>query len=230
LLKIANQMQPELEQKRGMWDNLPIALWAGVAAFASVAVSVSAATAAPEEDLSALTDWISAIGAVGGGVGTVGAVIVALQLARNQGRQTGEQAQRRQAERVTAWFVPYHGPQDHPHRVYLGLRLQNSSEELIYDLVAQVVGAQGSFRKTAVGDSGERNMEFGALVGNVPPGWRESRINCGGHGMMVRHAIELAFQDAAGRYWLRHGNGRLEQVDKHPLDLYDISRPVGWQN
>jgi hypothetical protein len=73
-------------------------------------------------------------------------------------------------------------------------------------------------------------MEYGALIGNVPPGEINSRINTGGGGMHIRHAIEIAFRDAAGRFWLRHGNGTLEEVTKHPLDLYNIEIPVGWEN
>jgi hypothetical protein len=68
------------------------------------------------------------------------------------------------------------------------------------------------------------------LVGNVPPGEITTRIDNSGGGMHRRFWIELAFQDAAGRFWIRRGNGTLERVDKHPIDLYSIGRPVSWEN
>jgi hypothetical protein len=180
--------------------------------------------------LSEATDWITALGTVGSAFGTVGVVWVSLWLARTQGRQTEEQVKRRQAELVTAWFVPYEGEQDDPHSIHVAVRVRNASDQLIYDLIAEVVTVQGAARRTAVGDSEENNRDLGALMGNVPPGETTTRINSGGSGMFIRHAIELAFRDAAGRYWLRHGDGTLEEVNKHPLDLYDISRPSSWEN
>jgi hypothetical protein len=54
--------------------------------------------------------------------------------------------------------------------------------------------------------------------------------NTGGGGMHKRFGIELAFKDAAGQLWVRQGDGTLKQVKKHPLDLYNISRPVGWES
>jgi hypothetical protein len=176
------------------------------------------------------TDWISALATVGSAFGTVAAVIVALWLAQKQGRQIRRREERYQAERLTAWFVPYEGPQDHPHRVWQRLRLNNSSDQVIYDVIAQIVALQGAFRDTGVGEGDLRNLEFGALVGNLPPGEVTVRINTGGHGMALRHGIELAFKDAAGRYWLRRGNGSLERAAKHPLQLYGISRSALWQD
>ena len=102
--------------------------------------------------------------------------------------------------------------------------------KLFYDVIAEVVTVQGSFRRTAVGENDERNREYGAMIGNVPPGEYTTRINYGGGGMHKRFSIELAFQDAAGRYWLRRGNGKLEKIKKHPVDLYNLSQPVSWEN
>jgi hypothetical protein len=134
------------------------------------------------------------------------------------------------AEHVTAWLIPYDRKQDNPNIVYEGVRLKNATDQVIYDVIAEIVAVQGAGRKTAVGDSEERNREWGALVGNLPPGETTARIGTNGGGMHIRYAVELAFQDATGRFWLRHGNGLLEQVGKHPLDLYGISRPVSWEH
>jgi hypothetical protein len=133
---------------------------------------------------------------------------------------------RQQAEQVTAWFVPMPEEQlDQYPETYVGLYVHNATNQIVYDVVAEVVIA----RSTAVGDDEERNLEYGAMIGNVPPGGFTGHINTGGGAMHRRHLIELAFQDAAGRYWLRRGNGKLERIRKHPLDLFNIPRPVSWQ-
>jgi hypothetical protein len=109
------------------------------------------------------------------------------------------------------------------------LCIRNASDSLIYDLIAEVVSVQGSFRRTAVGDSEETNLSLGARVGTVPPGETRTRISTGGAaGMHKRFAVEFAFVDAAGRRWLRRADGSLDQVEKHPIDLYRLSRPVGF--
>jgi hypothetical protein len=104
-----------------------------------------------------VTDWLTAIG-------TCGAVVVSLGLALKEIRDKRKRDERRQAELVTAWFVPYEGTED--ERYDAGLRVHNASDQLIYDVVAEVLIR----RKTAVNDTEERNIEFGAMVGNVPPG------------------------------------------------------------
>jgi hypothetical protein len=133
---------------------------------------------------------------------------------------------RQQAEHVTAWFVPLPEQyKEHYPETCVGLYVHNASNQMVYDVVAEVVIA----RKTAVGDTEERNIEFGATVGNVPPGGFTGHIDTGGGFLGRRHTIELAFQDADGRYWLRRGNGKLARVRKHPLDLFNIPRPASWQ-
>jgi hypothetical protein len=171
-------------------------------------------------------DWVARLAPAVSAIGTTAAVITSLWLAGRQGRQTSSA----QAEQITAWYTPSEEVvQDRPHRLFTAILVNNASQQLVYDLVAQVVGLQGSFRRTAVGDTNERNREFGALIGNVPPGRYATRIDGSGGGMHRRFGIELAFQDAAGRYWLRQGDGVLKRVKKHPADLYNLSRPISWQ-
>jgi hypothetical protein len=171
-----------------------------------------------ETFMTVVTDWLTAIG-------TCGAVVISLGLTLNELRARRKRAERRQAESVTAWFVPLDNPDEQASTTYTGLRVRNASEQLVYDLVAEVIIG----RQTAVGDDEQPNIEYGALIGNVPPGEFTGRINTGGGVMARRHMIEFAFQDASGRYWLRHTDGTLEQVKKHPIDLFNIPRPVRYQ-
>jgi hypothetical protein len=162
--------------------------------------------------MSDATDWISAIGSIGGAVATSAAVVTALWLAGKQDRASTRRQEREQAEKITAWYIDFAGPQPIPGRLMTGIRIKNASDQVVYDLVAQVVGLQGSFRRTAVGDTAERNYEYGAPVGNIPPGEVDSFIDGSGGGMHRRFGVEFAFQDAAGRFWLRRGNGTLDRV------------------
>ncbi len=181
--------------------------------------------------MSDLTDWITALSTVGATIGTVGAVVTSLWLARKGDRDAGRRDARRQADRVSAWIIPYDGKQDRGSQgiVYVGLSIRNASDLPVYDLIAEVVGAQGG-RRTAVGDNLENNITLGAFVGTVPPGEAKTRIATHGRGMNVRFGIELAFRDAAGRCWLRHGDGTLVPIDKEPVDLFGLPRPLSWQS
>jgi hypothetical protein len=127
---------------------------------------------------------------------------------------------------VTAWFAPYEGERDEDRTTRTGLRIYNASNQMIYDLIAEVLIS----RKTAVGDTADRNLEFGATIGNVPPGGFTGWIETGGGALGRRHTVEFAFQDAGGRYWLRCANGKLERVKKHPVDLFNYPGGIRWQS
>ena len=100
--------------------------------------------------------------------------------------------------------------------------VQNASHQSIYLLVVSLVSVQGAFRDTAVGSSG-----FQATVGQAPPGRLDVAIPSSGHGMYIKLGVEIAFRDAAGVCWLRHGDGGLEEsVDS--VTLYKLSQPVSW--
>jgi hypothetical protein len=187
-----------------------------------------------------------AVGVITGVIAIYGAVLSTVnsvsQRRRDQRQlrqdQLGmEEAQRRQADQVTGWLVADEGPQER-NRLFYGLMLQNVSNQPVRQLVATVVGTQGSFRRTAVAyvedhsemaAAGIPSRHYRLFVGLLPPGETKTRIEQPGQGMHQRYGIELAFQDAAGRYWLRQGDGALKQVDKPPLDLYGINPPVPWQ-
>jgi len=164
------------------------------------------------------TDWLTAIG-------TCGAVFVSLGLSFNELRSRRKREEREQAEQITAWYVPFEGEPREDRPMCVGLRISNGSNQLVYDLVAQCLLG----RRTAVGDTEDRNLEFGALIGNVPPGGYTGYINTSGGALGRRHGLEFAFQDAAGLYWLRRANGKLERVYKHPLELFNLSRGERYQ-
>jgi hypothetical protein len=131
------------------------------------------------------------------------------------------------AEQVIGWLDTYDGPEERK-RLFYSLLLQNKSDQPVYDMIASIVRLiDGGLTDTRVGD-GRDPYQFRSLVGLLPPGQKKTRIEQPGQGMFRRWGVELAFQDAAGAYWLRQGNGIIRRVEQHPVDLYGIPKPVGW--
>ena len=151
------------------------------------------------------------------------AVLTALFLATVDARRRRRDKERGQAEQISGWmeFLPAEEAVG-DGAIYVRLVLQNSSNQLVYDLIASIVTAFGESQ--VGGDLSYRNF-----MGRLAPGRTENKIKHPGQGMHRKFAIELVFQDAAGRTWRRHGRGRLERVhQKGPLEFYGIDPPVGW--
>lgn len=156
-------------------------------------------------------------------VATFSAVITSLFLAGLDARRRRNEKDRQQAEQVSGWMEFLPSAEDvKDGELYVQLVLQNTSNQLAYNLIASVVTA---FGEQQVGE----NHSYRNFIGRLHPGRTKYRVKHPGHGMHRKFAIELAFQDAAGRTWRRHGRGQLEQVRrKEPLAIYGIDPPVGW--
>jgi hypothetical protein len=101
--------------------------------------------------------------------------------------------------------------------------IRNGSEQSIYELVVSLVARQGAWRETAVG---YKPLECQTFVGQVPPGQTAGLVPSHGGAAGLHLAVEIAFVDSLGHSWLRHGDGRLVEVNKTPIDLYGIPRPI----
>jgi hypothetical protein len=47
--------------------------------------------------------------------------------------------------------------------------------------------------------------------------------------MHKRLGVELAFQDAAGKFWFRDAQGALHSIKKRPAVFYGLAHPVSWE-
>lgn len=184
---------------------------------------------APITLFSLSADWWSAISTAVGAIGTLSAVIVALWLARRQTNENRLKERRGQAEKVTAW-LDYDAPvaQNDTYKRFVGLVVRNASDQLVYEMVAQVVRSGKSDGNVV--RTGDQARDFGAMIGSARPGETKSRINDGGGGMHAQYAVEISFRDASGNYWIRYGDGQLVETFDEPLDRYKIDRPVTWEN
>ena len=121
-----------------------------------------------------------------------------------------------QARRVAAWVGGEIG--DDLER--MEAVLLNSSSGPVFDVVAWLVMLQGEGpQRGEDDDSGDTSRRI--AVGVLPPG--RSVTTLPGHqlwgGMLRRPGVELAFTD---------GSGRLEQIDRDPVEHYRLGRPVDW--
>jgi hypothetical protein len=157
-------------------------------------------------------------------VGTTGAVVVALFLAERESRRRAASEARSQAEFITAWISGQPLQLDAQPVYFARLIIQNGSNELVYKLIASWRGTRG-----AGGQAQPGSFELRTLVGEVPPGRSEFQTRLPGYGMNARAAIELAFQDAAGRRWLRDVDGNLGGLKGDVLTHYGLYEPAPWK-
>lgn len=157
-----------------------------------------------------------------GAIATFLAVLVALWVAGADARRRAKTNKRHQAEQISGWM------EDLPPKetiidgvMYVRLIMQNSSNQLVYNLIASVVSAQA-------GQHVGTNLDYRNYLGRLPPGRTEYTIEHPGHGMHKRFSVELAFEDSGGRTWVRSGKGALRQVKHDPLAFYGIDSPVSW--
>jgi hypothetical protein len=169
-------------------------------------------------------EWATVYAKAATAAATFFAVVVALFVAGADARRRSKEREVQQAEQISAWmeYLPLREERksDEPT---VRLVVQNASDQLVYSLVATVVTSQG---ETKYGNE----YEFRNWIGRVPPGRREYKIKHPGGVMGRRFAIELAFQDAGNRVWIRHGRGLLERAPKgkDPVTAYGLSHPVSW--
>jgi len=129
---------------------------------------------------------------------------------------------RYQAERIAAWIeTEFIGESNQ----LMCVAVSNQSLQPIYNVVVQ--GILLSNDGTPVADPFPENR---SQIAVAPPGKGYATFPFNYAGMHKRPGIEIAFQDAANRYWLRKTNGELIELDTSPVVHYKIPLPTGWGN
>ncbi|MEM3432741.1 MAG: hypothetical protein QXP27_01020 [Candidatus Methanomethyliaceae archaeon] len=130
-------------------------------------------------------------------------------------------AQRRhQAELVAAW-IETEIFEDRGQVVCVAV--SNQSLQPIYNVIIQGIVLSNDGIPVAGPFPEERSQ-----IAVVPPGKWYTTFPFNYAGMFKRPGIEIAFQDAANRYWLRKTNGELIELKVPPIVYYDIPLPTGW--
>ncbi|MEU4524830.1 hypothetical protein AB0F52_39685 [Amycolatopsis sp. NPDC024027] len=169
-------------------------------------------------------DWWGASGQWVGGIGTIGAVVVALWIAIRDGRLA--QADRRerdlrerqeQAAKVTAW-IEYAG--DHGYMVVSNANAEAVNHVVVsFDLVRHLPMTGSTLHR------GPNIEDDEYLYAILPPGkwrmpireeWRRPHLTPG---------VMLAFTDSRNGHWLRLTDGRLIPKDQNVVSRRKIRFP-----
>jgi hypothetical protein len=169
-------------------------------------------------------DWWGASGQWVGGIGTIGAVVVALWIAIRDGRLA--QADRRerdlrerqeQAAKVTAW-IEYAG--DHGYMVVSNANAEAVNHVVVsFDLVHHLPMTGSTLHR------GPNIEDDEYLYAILPPGkwrmpireeWRRPHLTPG---------VMLAFTDSRNGHWLRLTDGRLIPKDQNVVNRRKIRFP-----
>ena len=161
------------------------------------------------------------------GIGTIATFFVAfLQIrterdARNRREEeTHIRKTRDQAEHVSSWIVKESS--DHSK---LWVAISNQSTRPVYQVIVSLVMIQGSGPREGIDTPSTEQVCLSA----APPGVIYVSIPADYHGMSRHPGIEIAFKDATGKCWVRKGSGDLVEIEKLPVEYYDISLPTSWR-
>jgi hypothetical protein len=167
-------------------------------------------------------EWATVYAETATAISTFLAVAVALFLSGAETRRRARAEERQQAEQISAWMEELNTTDTFADgKLRVKLIVQNSSNQLVYSLIASIVTAQSGARVGA-------RYEYRNYLGRVAPGRAVHTVEHPGGGMHKRFAIELAFEDSFGTTWVRSGKGKLTQIKNDPLGYYGIDPPVGW--
>lgn len=168
-----------------------------------------------------LQNWLSVISTFYATVAAITAVLAlrtsnkqlkanALQYQANYEQDCSDR-RRHQAEQLTAWV-------DEAQELQI---LSNTSGKPIYDAVLTFVIKDRDGRHAPV----EQDQNYRHTFRSVPPGDWQFPFPQGWRGMHAYPGVELAFRDAAGHNWLRTSRGELKELEKSPIEHYDIGYP-----
>ncbi len=153
--------------------------------------------------------WIASLG-------TVAAVVLALNQSRRAIRRQRELENRSQASQISAWIIE--------QKSEFWIAVRNNSSTPVHEVILSLAAYQGA------GPEPGKNSEFQVYLGIVPPGQTYTSIKGGGSAMNIRFGVEMAFTDNQGLSWLRNVNGRLKDISKPAVEHYGLSRPVSWES
>lgn len=160
------------------------------------------------------------------GIATIALFVIGFIQIRNERRfrisrekELENLKKREQSEHISAWLV---GKTQNDNKRWVAIL--NQSKQPIYQVVVNVVTL--SQRGDEIPES-ERQL---ACISVAPPGQGYTSVAAvdfahPGHG---RAGVEIAFQDGAGRSWLRKPNGELLELEKSTVEHYNITLPTFW--
>ena len=127
---------------------------------------------------------------------------------------------RSQAEHLSTWIA-----KEIQASSQIWIAISNQSTGPVYEVIVSVVMIQGSGPHKGSDTSSTEQ----SCLSVAPPGLSYTSIISHYHGMSRHPGIEIAFKDGAGKSWLRTAHGDLAEIDKPPVEYYELSRPLSWR-
>lgn len=158
--------------------------------------------------------------------GIIGSLATALTLywlvlERNQlQKEKTEAEKKRQAVGTSVWLTK----KTFSYASRQIIILNNNSDAPIYKVIVSIVDTRN---KDAKGE--ETPEEFRRVIDAVPPGQTFCFAPTGYGGMGFHPSVEIAFSDVNGRYWVRRGDGLLEELAEEPFVRYGIPQPPTYE-
>ena len=158
-----------------------------------------------------LASWVA-------GVATVITLIVALLQIFLDRLSRQKKDTRKQAEQISAYIAKETMTRK------TKIVLSNLSSEPAYEAIISIVAFQG-----AGISKDEFPNEYTSVLSVIPPGKSYVHVSGDYHGMSFHPAVEIAFKDVKGNYWLRNGRGDLNKIRKSPVNFYGFKLPLSWE-
>ncbi|CAN5682810.1 hypothetical protein BH10ACT9_BH10ACT9_18180 [soil metagenome] len=171
------------------------------------------------------------VGAVGG-LATVGALVIAWIVYRNDQavrasdeKTRREEDQRRQSELVTGWLDDHIesglGPDHREH--YVRLHLINASQGVVYDVFIRVTGEPSD--PVSAGGAAPQHREARGYMHALPPKTAQLTIRMPHITHSVK-SLEIYFRDARNQRWMRDSSGELRASEGDP---FPVLRKAFWK-
>lgn len=159
-----------------------------------------------------LATWLASIG-------TVGTLLFTVVGLAHERRQKEREKRQEQADHISAWVA-----KEVDGKAWLAIL--NQSKDPIYEVVLSVV----SFYEADLATGKHTPQAYRDYLSVVPPGGKSYGCVEDDYGGKTFHpAVEIAFKDVSGYFWLRRGDGTLIQISQPPVDYYRVALPVPWQ-
>lgn len=152
-------------------------------------------------------------------VGAWGTAVVGLLQIRNERHLRRAADRLSQASKISGWLI------DAGSAPALAA-VNNASATPVFEVVISINALQG--REPARTLSGANLRTFRTYLSVLPPGCFTVMVPSSGRAPGIQFELEVAFTDAAGRFWIRKGNGMLDPTRKAPTAYYRIPHPIDW--